>query len=157
MELEPLVDHDASSLGELFFSIGMSPELNIPAAASFIRHINSDKAIGRKLIVNGVFVGGGQLTVQKYPHAVELGIWVRRECQGNGYGSIVARSLTELALSQLSYHRIFAKTFSNNIKSQRCLERAGMMREGVLRAVGLKGGVYYDEIYYGRLKTDPSP
>jgi RimJ/RimL family protein N-acetyltransferase len=154
VELLPITDNDASAFAELSHSIGMSSVLDVAAAQSFIRFLNSPKAIGRKLVVDGVFVGGGQLTIQKYPHAVELGFWVKLDCQGRGYGATIARLLTEQALGPLGFHRVFAKTFSNNIKSQRCLERSGMIREGVLRDVGLKDGVFYDEIYYSRLKRD---
>ncbi len=154
MELMPADARDAEALAELFHSIGMQPQVDVGAAAHWIRHMNSDKAIGRKLVVEGALVGGGQLTIQKYPHAVELGFWVLKDAQGRGYGAAVARLLTELALGPLGYHRVFAKTFSNNLRSQRCLARAGMRLEGVLRDVGLKDGKYYDEIYFGRLASD---
>jgi RimJ/RimL family protein N-acetyltransferase len=155
VELIPLTDADAADLADLFVSIGMTQQRDVAGAAGFIRHINSDKAIGRKLVVDGVLVGGGQLTVQKYPHAVELGFWVRRDRQGRGHGRTIVRRFTELALGGLGYHRVFAKTFSNNTRSIRCLERAGMVREGVLRDVAFKEGAFYDEILYGRLRGDP--
>ena len=154
MELSPISENDAPAFAALSFSIGMTPSLDVPAAAGFIRHVNSDRAIGRKLVVDGVFVGGGQLTLQKYPHSVELGFWVSRDSQGRGYGSLIARLLTEMALKELKYHRVFAKTSSANIKSQRCLERAGMIREGVLRDSAVQDGRFLDEIIYSRLKTD---
>jgi RimJ/RimL family protein N-acetyltransferase len=154
MDLEIVAAEDGQALALLHHSIGWFPQPDVNAAAHWIRHMNSDKAIGRKLVVDGELVGGGQLTVQKYPHAVELGAWVMQGVQGRGYGRAVTRMLTELALGPLGYHRVFAKTFSNNLRMLRGLERAGMLREGVLRDVGFKDGQYYDEIYYGRLVTD---
>jgi ribosomal-protein-alanine N-acetyltransferase len=102
-------------------------------------------------VVDGVFVAGGQLTQQKYPHAWEMGYWVHKQHQRRGYGMQAAQSLLGVAFTELKAHRVFAKTFSNNVASLRILVKLGMRREGVLRDVGFKDGVYYDEHWFGML------
>jgi len=73
MALEILTEADAPALQELYRSIGM---IGINADGSevtdqrpWIRTLNGP-IIGRKLVVDGVLVGGGQLTVQKQKHSV---------------------------------------------------------------------------------------
>jgi RimJ/RimL family protein N-acetyltransferase len=160
MHLEPMTTADAPRLSEIFASIGMlavrADGTIDPDASPWIR-LCSTTLTGRKLMVDGVMVGGGQLTPQKYPHAAELGFWIDRPLHRRGYGTAVVRLFIRLAFEELRLHRLCAKTFANNLGSIGSCEKAGMRREGVLRDVGCKQGVYYDEIHFGILATDPRP
>lgn len=155
MTLDPLVESDAEALASLFASIGMSSG-EVAGATGFIRHVNSDKAIGRKLVVAGEFVAGGQLTRQRYPHVLELGFWVHASHQRRGYGLAVARGLVQLAFG-MGAHRVFAKTGATNVASWRLMDRLGMRREGVLRDAAEKDGAFVDELWYGVLATEWKP
>jgi RimJ/RimL family protein N-acetyltransferase len=152
--LEIMIESDAESLKDLFLSIGMSTDRTTQHALGFIKWVNSKPVIGRKLVINGALVGGGQLTVQKYPHAAELGFWVHRNYQRHGYGYRIAALLINYAFAEMKLHRVFAKTSSTNPGSLRILEKTGMKREGVLRDVGFKDSRYCDEIYYGILQNE---
>ncbi len=35
------------------------------------------------------------------------------------------------------------------------LERAGFVRDGVMRSAQFRAGAYHDVVFYGRLRTDP--
>ncbi len=148
MVLQPIDESDARQLGELLHSIGMNARPDPQDALGFIKHLNSEKATGRKLVVDGVLVGGGQLTVQKHPHAVEIGFWVHRDQQRRGYGTCIAKGLIALAFDAGRFHRVFAKTFASNVASMRVLEKAGLELEATLRDVGYKDGTYVDEVYF---------
>src|SRR5580658_1306648 len=115
MQLEPMTPADGPRLSEIFLSIGMlgiRKDGTIDSDATpWINYCNS-KLIGRKLVDRGLIVGGGQLTPQKYPHGVELGFWIGKDCQRQGYGTQVVRLFIELAFGELRLHRLFAKTFS---------------------------------------------
>jgi RimJ/RimL family protein N-acetyltransferase len=158
VHLEAMSEADGPRLSAIFASIGMlgvRQDGSIAADATpFIRLCNTAK-IGRKLVDGGLMVGGGQLTLQRYPHSAELGFWIDRGLQGRGYGTAAVRLFIALAFGELGLHRLFTKTFANNLGSIRACEKAGMRREGVLRDVGHQDGRFYDELYFGILATDP--
>ncbi len=157
ISLESINASDADALHSLFLSIGMSNDPNTQNTLAFIKLFNSQTSIGRKLVMNGELVAGGQLTLQKAPYSAELGFWVHRAYHRHGYGYRVAAALLSLAFSEMKLHRVFAKTFSTNPGSLRILEKIGMKREGVLRDAGFKDSLYCDEIYYGLLRNEWSP
>jgi RimJ/RimL family protein N-acetyltransferase len=54
-------------------------------------------------------------------------------------------------------NRLEATTEVDNIAEQRALERAGFVREGVLRGSGFVRGQWRDGVMYSRLRDDPAP
>jgi RimJ/RimL family protein N-acetyltransferase len=51
-------------------------------------------------------------------------------------------------------HRIEAATEAGNVAEQRALEKAGFIREGLLRGIGWRDGAWRDGIWYSVLRTD---
>jgi RimJ/RimL family protein N-acetyltransferase len=45
----------------------------------------------------------------------------------------------------------------DNVAEQRALERAGFLREAVMRGTGFARGSFRDGVVYARLRTDPEP
>jgi len=157
MQLDTFTEADAPALLELYRTIGMNSRnadgSEVTDLRPWIRTLNNP-LVGRKLVVDGVLIGGGQLTLQKQTHCYELGYWIGRAHQSQGYGTTVAQLFAELAFTQLGCHRLFAKTSSRNRASIRVLEKSGFRHEGTLRDALQRDGVYYDEVYYGCLVTE---
>lgn len=157
MQLDVFTEADAPALLELYRSIGMvgrnADGSEVTDLRPWIRTLNST-LVGRKLMVDGVLIGGGQLTLQKQKHVYELGYWIGSAHQSRGYGTIVAGLFAKLAFTQLSCHRLFAKTSSLNRASIRVLEKSGFRHEGTLRDALQRDGIFYDEVYYGVLATE---
>ncbi|MCA9186555.1 MAG: GNAT family N-acetyltransferase [Planctomycetales bacterium] len=63
----------------------------------------------------------------------ELGYWVRSSMIGQGIATIATRKLCQWAFAEKGMHRIEIIMSVENIASQRVAEKAGAVREGVLR------------------------
>ena len=51
-------------------------------------------------------------------------------------------------------HRVEASTDVENLAEQRSLEKAGFIREAVLRGVQFRAGAWHDLVNYARLRDD---
>jgi len=76
---------------------------------------------------------------------------------GKGYGSEVARSLIQFGFSKLKLHRIEAGVATENEKSIKVLEKAGMIREGIRRKILPIRGEWKDNYHYAILEDDNRP
>ncbi len=65
--------------------------------------------------------------------------------------------LCDYLFSTTLAHRIEAATEVDNVVEQHALERAGFVREGVMRGRGFVRGAWRDGILYSRLRDDPPP
>ena len=63
----------------------------------------------------------------------EVGYWLRRDAQGNGYMTRAAVLVSRYALAQ-GAARVFLRADPENVGSCRVAEKAGFTREGVLRS-----------------------
>jgi [ribosomal protein S5]-alanine N-acetyltransferase len=90
-------------------------------------------------------------------HLLELGFALGREHQGRGYATEAAGALVGWALRERpGLARVEARCAVANTGSARVLEKLGFVREGTLRARGLKHGQLVDQHLYGLLATDPA-
>ncbi|MGL6297727.1 MAG: GNAT family N-acetyltransferase, partial [Methanobacteriaceae archaeon] len=128
-----------------------------------------DKSIVLAIDVNGNAVGCIGLTFKEDIHikTAELGYWLGEDFWSNG---IISKSVKELAnwafngfnsiktnnmdvfgftkYSEYKIARIYAEPFSNNIGSQKALEKAGFVFEGTLRNNVYKNGELLDSCIY---------
>jgi RimJ/RimL family protein N-acetyltransferase len=79
------------------------------------------------------------------------------EHRGQGHGTTAQRQLADYLLATTTVHRLEATTEIDNTAEQRALERAGFVREGLLRGRGFVRGQWRDGYMYARLRHDPSP
>lgn len=87
----------------------------------------------------------------------EIGYWVAPWARGRGYAAEATDRLTSWAFRH-GAHRVSLLAATANVASQRCAERAGFTREGVLREAEVdREGVRRDLVLFGRLSTDPPP
>ena len=64
----------------------------------------------------------------------EIGYWVKREARGRGVATAALRLASRWALSEAGVERLQLRADTDNAPSLRVAERAGFVREGVLRA-----------------------
>jgi RimJ/RimL family protein N-acetyltransferase len=86
--------------------------------------------------------------------SAELGYWLGEEYWGRGIASAAIRRICEYGFSDLDLVRIFALPMGHNSASQRVLEKAGFVREGILRNACVKDGKILDEIMYAKIKGE---
>ena len=75
----------------------------------------------------------GMITARVDGHKWELGYVLARAYWGRGYMTEAVKSLIACALKQPSVYRVWSVCDLDNPASARVMEKAGMLREGVLR------------------------
>ncbi|WP_051898082.1 GNAT family N-acetyltransferase [Sciscionella sediminilitoris] len=88
--------------------------------------------------------------------AYNIGIVLAPAARGRGIGTAAQRLLLEYLFAYTDVYRIEASTDVDNLAEQRCLERIGMCREGVLRGAQLRAGIRRDVVLYAVLREDPA-
>jgi len=84
----------------------------------------------------------------------ELGYWLAEPFWGRGITTDAVRTFTEWGFEHFTLNRIFATPFADNVASERVLEKAGYVCEGVLKNAVIKDGVVRDQGMYARLSDD---
>jgi len=104
----------------------------------------------------GVFLGfAGIVDLDLVAGQGEIGYVVVREARGGGIAGRALRLVTGWALGELGLARVELHIEPGNEPSIRVAERAGYVREGVLRSVYFKDGVRQDIAIYSLLRDDP--
>ena len=83
--------------------------------------------------------------------SAEVGYWLSESHWGNGIATEALMLVTEYAFTCLNMLRLFALPFADNGPSVRVLEKAGYVREGVLRSSSVKFGKPRDQVLYARV------
>jgi RimJ/RimL family protein N-acetyltransferase len=86
--------------------------------------------------------------------AWNIGIGLAESCRGHGVGTVSQRLLGEWLLDSTPLVRVEASTDVTNVAEQRALERAGYVREGVLRQAQARADGQHDIVVYSLLRTD---
>lgn len=84
----------------------------------------------------GRLVGGTGLDVET-PWRASTGYVLARDAWGRGYATELAHAMAELALGRAGLDRVAALCHASHAASARVLEKAGFVREGLLRRHGL--------------------
>jgi RimJ/RimL family protein N-acetyltransferase len=80
--------------------------------------------------------------------AWNIGINLIPDGRHQGFGSEAQRLLADHLFTTTAVHRIEASTDIENLAEQRALERAGFLREGVLRGAQYRAGARHDLVVY---------
>ena len=82
----------------------------------------------------------------------EIGYWVRKSAQGQGYVSEVVAALARMAFEELQARRVEIRMDVNNARSRVVAERCGFELEGILRRDALTvDGEPRDTCVYARI------
>jgi RimJ/RimL family protein N-acetyltransferase len=79
------------------------------------------------------------------------------EARGRGMATAMLRALTDWAFAEAGVRRARLVVDVENPASLRVAERAGYVREGVMRSVYFKNGRRIDAWLLSRLPSDPAP
>jgi RimJ/RimL family protein N-acetyltransferase len=97
----------------------------------------------------------GAIGVQEVGQAnAQVGYWVKREARGRGVATAALRLLARYAVEELGAGRVQLFTEPENIASQRVAEKAGFVREGVLRRYLNIKGQRRDGVVFSLLPED---
>lgn len=78
-----------------------------------------------------------------------IGYWLGESYWGCGIMTEAVKLVADYAFTHFDLIRLQAGIFSNNPRSMRVLEKAGFVKEGILRRAIVKNGVVLDEHVYG--------
>jgi ribosomal-protein-alanine N-acetyltransferase len=109
---------------------------------------------------DGVLAGGIGYTLGTDDERIgaEVGYWLGGDFWGRGIATAALRLLTAHAFAtHPELRRLFAVPFASNHASARVLEKAGYVREGVLRQSVIKDGRVLDQFMYAILRIDAGP
>jgi RimJ/RimL family protein N-acetyltransferase len=108
------------------------------------------------ITVDGEAVGGTGFApgadVERY--SAEVGYWLGEPLWGRGIAPDAVRLLSDYAFRTCNMLRLFALPFADNLQSIRVLEKAGYVREAILRASSVKHGVPRDQALYALINTN---
>jgi [ribosomal protein S5]-alanine N-acetyltransferase len=109
--------------------------------------------------VSGEAAGGIGFTpgidVERY--SAEVGYWLGEVFWGRGICTAVLRAATRYAMDVYCLNRVFALPFSENAASMRVLEKAGYVKEGILRKSAFKNGRFMDQVIYASILSGWTP
>jgi len=135
-------------------SVAESEEVARQHSAAFVTRADLPMVVLRK--DSGMYVGGTGL--HRMDWAVprfEIGYWVRRSCEGQGYVSEAVMALTRFAFATLAAQRVEIHCSHRNERSQRVAERCGYVLEARLRNHGRETtGELRDKLVYALVPDD---
>lgn len=85
-----------------------------------------------------------------------LGYWVRTSCLGRGIATTAVKLLFGWALANTEFQRLEILAAVENTQSQKVAERAGAIREGVLRSRLHIDGRMHDAVVYSLIRPGPN-
>jgi RimJ/RimL family protein N-acetyltransferase len=106
--------------------------------------------------LEGEFLGLGMVIEIEWDGLqAEIGYVLSPAARGRGAATRTVRLLTDWAFEELGMERLALWIDVENSASERVAERAGYVREGVLRSFWFKEDVRADFGIWSRLRTDP--
>jgi ribosomal-protein-alanine N-acetyltransferase len=86
-----------------------------------------------------------------------VGYWLAVDAVGRGLATRAVEAVAEIADTELKLHRIAASTRTNNVASQRVLQRTGFVQIGIAPAYLHIDGHWQDSNLYQRILNDRAP
>jgi ribosomal-protein-alanine N-acetyltransferase len=101
--------------------------------------------------IDGEAVGvvGLEMRDDVYSRSPLIGYWIGESFWGRGVMTQAIKLVTGFAFTQLNAIRVHAGVLGNNPRSMHVLEKAGFVKEGILKNSMVKNGVILDEHVYG--------
>src|SRR6476469_4595243 len=126
-------DGDASWIADAYddpdiaeFIVGMPPPRRwVPATDAEL--VIADAAHGEPLGLISLRIA------ERDPGLAAVGYWLRPEARGRGAATVALQLVARWAFDEVGVLRLELTTAPENVASQRVAERAGFIREGVLR------------------------
>lgn len=84
----------------------------------------------------------------------QIGYWLSKEYWGQGLIPKAVKIILNFGFKKLQLHRIYGAVFSENIKSQKVLEKCEFTKEGITRHSSYRFRRWHDKIRYGILENE---
>jgi RimJ/RimL family protein N-acetyltransferase len=163
--LAPLTDGDLPLLfqwinerGEVLLNAPYKPVHERQHAEWFdsIRKRGDVVILGIRLLETDKLIGTCQLRNIDHVHRIaELQIRIGDTSErGHGYGEEAVRLLLAHGFRDLNLRRVWLQVFATNARALRTYEKAGFVREGVLRQAAHIDGSYVDVVIMGMLREE---
>jgi RimJ/RimL family protein N-acetyltransferase len=116
--------------------------------------IDQNPLINFAITINDEVIGGIGMEPRQdvYRKTAIIGYWLSEELWGKGIMPEAIKLVTEYAFTRLGFIRLQASVYSKNPASMRVLEKAGYVKEGIMKNAVIKGGEILDEHLYAILK-----
>lgn len=104
--------------------------------------------------VGGAVAGGIGYSLGAYEARITatIGYWLAQPFWGRGIATAALKALTEYAFDTHALRRISSVVMAPNVASARVLEKAGYVREGIMRNAVIKHGQLYDLLLYATVR-----
>ena len=152
---EPLFEAASESINEIFpWLPWCHPGYVMEEASTWIKHCKDAREAGTEynfVITDdrGAFLGGCGLNQIKRDHRLaNLGYWVRTSAACRGVATSAVRELATFAFAETDLLRLEIVAAVDNRASQRVAEKAGAIREGVLRDRLFLHGKSHDAVLF---------
>jgi ribosomal-protein-alanine N-acetyltransferase len=127
-------------------------------AQIYLKHVvSSQPETNFAIDLAGEAVGGVGLVLgtDVERHSAEIGYWLGESVWGRGIATAALKRCTRYAIAEYDLWRVFAVPFSENVASIRVLEKAGFVREGLMRRSAVKDGRVLDQVLYAFISDQP--
>ncbi|WP_037374090.1 GNAT family N-acetyltransferase [Salinimicrobium xinjiangense] len=105
------------------------------------------------LAETGKFCGAiGYNNLSREHKKAELGFWLLPEFWGRGYVQEAMEAVLEYAYQKLKLHRIEAFVETENISSQKALQKQDFQQEGIMRDSEIRNGRFISVAIFSKLK-----
>ena len=105
--------------------------------------------------VSGHYIGGcGVDRIKPDWGGANLGYWIRTSRTGKGAATATALLLAQFAFNELKLNRVELIISVDNSASLRVAEKAGAVKEGILRNGLIVGGIPNDAVMYSLIPRD---
>lgn len=134
------------------------PQYSIDDSRSWVELQVANFAQGREYdfviaAADGQFLGGcGLNLLDLLNRRANLGYWLRTSATGNGYAVEAVRKLVDWTFEHTDFRRLEVIAAIDNKRSLRVAERAGAVREGVLRSRLVLHDEAHDAVIYSFIK-----
>lgn len=104
--------------------------------------------------VNALVGSIGLKNIDHYNKSAEIGYWIGRTWWNKGIVTEAAQRLLKYGFEELGLNRIHGHFIPKNAASGKVMEKIGMRREGLLRQMVVKDGVFEDIVLYSILAEE---
>jgi RimJ/RimL family protein N-acetyltransferase len=165
MRLRPVTEPDLDALDEMFADRESIGEFNWTGfhdptvwrrRYEETRLLSDDRSI---LIIDLAgealgFVSWYRVPTGNTSHCLQFGISLWPTARGHGHGTAAQLLLARYLFAHSPVNRIQAMTEVENVVEQRALEKAGFVREAVLKEHMFRDGAWRDEVLYRMLRSE---
>lgn len=110
---------------------------------------------GIELKAEDVLIGTiGYCAWDKQHHHAEVGYDMSPEYWGRGLMPEALRAVVRYGFEEMALNRVQATTHTENLRSQRVLEKLGFQREGILREFYCRDEIYNDQVLFSLLRHE---